>query len=170
MNRIRFSTPRPALRRVAVALSLLAAALLAPACSDENTPQAVPQITIDDLNPGSGAVSEGGDTVLFHYVGTIASTATLFESSYEVGIPLEVIAGAGATPQGSIVVNNRGGNGVVITGLRQGLVGVRQGMRRRISIPPQLAYGGCRAGETTPPNIPPCATLVFEIEVLRIRF
>jgi FKBP-type peptidyl-prolyl cis-trans isomerase len=170
VNRIRLSTLRPARRLRAAAFSLLAAALVATACSEENAPQAVPQITIDDISPGSGAVSEGGDTVLFHYVGTIAATATLFESSYEVGIPLEVIAGGGTSPQGSIIVNNRAGNGVVINGLRQGLVGVRQGMRRRITIPPQLAYGGCRAGETPPPNIPPCATLVFEIEVLRVRF
>jgi FKBP-type peptidyl-prolyl cis-trans isomerase len=57
------------------------------------------------------------------------------------------------------------GAGQVITGWDEGVKGMKVGGRRKLVLPPQLAYGEAGA----PPDIPPGATLVFDVEVLDVR-
>lgn len=164
------------LRPTPFRLILAAWALLSlSACSDD--PVAAPvveNITTSDIEAGTGASAEAGDTVLFNYVGSFPENGNIFESSYETGIPLDVIAGkSGTSSEGQIIVN-RVVTGAVIPGLSLGLVGTREGMLRRIDIPQSLAYGGCGGFRDVRPNsvrerIPPCAQLRFEVRILRIR-
>jgi peptidylprolyl isomerase len=143
------------------------------ACSDSGSvaPTANREIFIEDKVLGSGPQAEAGDTVLFHYVGFISATGQVFDNSYELGVPLEVIAGEkGIGKQGSIVKNNKE-SGSVVAGLSRGLVGVRLGGRRIISVPQELAYGGCNRAPAGIPELV-CASdyLEFEVTVLAIRF
>jgi peptidylprolyl isomerase len=85
-----------------------------------------------------------GDTLTVHYVGTFENGA-VFDSSYARGEPITFRLGTGA----------------VIQGWDQGLVGMRVGGKRRLIIPPELAYGSQGFG-TIPPNTP----LRFEVELL----
>jgi peptidylprolyl isomerase len=142
-------------------------------CGDDETtaPQPNRPIEVSEAVAGTGAQSEAGDTVLFHYVGFVSASGEVFDNSYERGVPLEVIAGErGTSTQGSIIRNNQA-NGSVITGLARGLVGVRVGGRRTVSVPRELAYGGCN---NAPQGIPElvCSSdyLEFEVTVLAIRF
>jgi len=107
-------------------------------------------LIITDLKLGSGLSAHPGDTLVVHYTGTLQSTGAKFDSSYDHG----------GTP-----FTFELGRGTVIKGWDQGLEGMRPGGKRRLVIPPELAYGA--AGR--PPTIPANATLVFEIELLSIR-
>ncbi len=164
------------LRQTSFRLILAAWALLGlSACSDNPVePPVVEFISTSDIEAGTGAAAEAGDTVLFNYVGSFPENGNIFESSYETGIPLDVIAGTvGTSNEGQLIFNNVN-TGSVITGLSQGLVGTRVGMLRRVDIPQSLAYGGCGGFRDTRPNsvrerIPPCAQLRFEVRILRIR-
>jgi peptidylprolyl isomerase len=143
------------------------------ACSDGGTvaPQANREILIEDKVQGTGSPTQAGDTVLFHYVGFISATGQVFDNSYERGLPLEVIAGEKGKDKQSAVIKNNRENGSVVTGLARGLVGVRIGGRRIISVPKELAYGGC---DNAPQNVPTLVCLAeyleFEVTVLSIRF
>jgi hypothetical protein len=100
-----------------------------------------------ELRVGTGAVAQNGQRVRVHYTGTFTNGST-FDSS--VG--------------GQPFVFTLGG-GQVIRGWDQGLAGMRVGGKRKLVIPPALAYGA--AG--VPPRIPPNSTLVFEVELLGIE-
>ncbi len=102
---------------------------------------------IEDLVVGSGPTAAVGDVVTVNYVGTLTN-GTKFDSSYDRGQPYVFRLGVGA----------------VIAGWDQGVPGMRVGGKRRLTIPPSLAYGS--AGY--PPAIPPNATLIFDIELLSI--
>jgi FKBP-type peptidyl-prolyl cis-trans isomerase FkpA len=106
------------------------------------------QLVVEDLRVGAGAEAKSGDTVRIHYVGTLLQDGTEFDSSRKSGKPFEFRLGAGT----------------VIKGFDRGVMGMKVGGLRRVTIPPELGYG--RRG--APPLIPPRATLVFEIELLEV--
>lgn len=114
---------------------------------------AAPEAKIDklekqDLSPGSGPPVKSGDKVKVHYTGTLLD-GTKFDSSLDRGDPFEFTVGAGS----------------VIKGWDEGVVGMKKGGKRKLTIPSDKAYG--KRG--SPPKIPPDAPLVFEIELLEIR-
>lgn len=103
---------------------------------------------VDILRPGSGEGAKAGNTVTVHYTGTL-ETGQKFDSSRDRGEPFSFKLGAGA----------------VIRGWDAGLVGIKVGEKRRLTVPPELGYGSRGAGAIIPPN----ATLIFEVEMLTIR-
>jgi FKBP-type peptidyl-prolyl cis-trans isomerase len=108
-----------------------------------------PQVTkAVDVKLGTGPAVKPGDEVVVHYVGTLVNGRE-FDSSKDRNQPFEFGVG----------------RGMVIKGWDIGLVGMRPGGVRRLSIPPHEAYGERGA----PPLIPPNSTLLFEIELLKIK-
>lgn len=106
-------------------------------------------LSIETLQEGTGErTTKKEDTVEVHYVGTL-SDGTKFDSSRDRGKPFSFTIGAGQ----------------VIRGWDEGLLGMKVGEKRKLTIPPDMGYGSRGAGETIPPN----ATLLFEIELLSIR-
>lgn len=100
-----------------------------------------------DVKVGSGALSvEKGDKVTVHYTGTLTN-GTKFDSSVDKGTPFTFTVGSG-----------------VIDGWSQGVIGMKEGGKRKLSIPPSLGYGSQDKGK-----IPPNSTLLFDIEVLKIE-
>ena len=146
----------------ALLVALCAVALTLPGCEEkvpEPTPEPKPAVSREpevpeppdlvkeDLAVGSGREAKDGDKVKVHYTGRLLKNNFMFDSS--VGKkPFDVTIGAGG----------------VIKGWDQGLVGMKVGGKRKLTIPSKLGYGD--AG--SPPKIPPKATLVFEIELLSI--
>jgi len=104
------------------------------------------QLLIEDLVVGTGPAVVVGDTVSVNYVGTFTD-GRQFDASADHGGPYTFRVGAGQ----------------VIAGWDQGVPGMQVGGRRRLTIPPSLAYGSQGRGV-----IPPNATLVFEIELVSI--
>ena len=102
----------------------------------------------EDLLVGSGDEAKAGKTVSVHYTGTLTD-GSKFDSSMDRGKPFEFQLGAGR----------------VIKGWDQGVVGMKVGGKRKLTIPSDLAYGS----RGFPPVIPPDSTLVFEIELLGVR-
>jgi FKBP-type peptidyl-prolyl cis-trans isomerase FkpA len=105
-------------------------------------------LKFEDTTVGSGAAAAPGQTVSVHYTGWLEN-GTKFDSSKDRDEPFEFKLGAGR----------------VIRGWDEGVAGMKVGGVRRLTIPPQLAYGDRGAGGV----IPPKATLVFEVELLAIR-
>ena len=101
-----------------------------------------------DLVKGTGASPRQGQNVTVHYIGKLAD-GTKFDSSYDRGEPSTF----------------RLASDSVIRGWIEGLMTMRVGGKRKLVIPPELGYGA--AGR--PPQVPPNATLVFEIELLRAQ-
>ena len=104
-------------------------------------------LSITELQIGDGAVASAGQTVIVNYRGTLENGKE-FDSSYGRG-PFSFPLGAGR----------------VIKGWDEGVAGMKVGGKRRLVIPPDLAYGTRGAGGVIPPN----ATLIFEVELLDIR-
>jgi FKBP-type peptidyl-prolyl cis-trans isomerase len=99
-----------------------------------------------DLKVGTGKEATATDLVRMHYKGTIAQTGVKFDSSYDRGEPLT------CTLKGLIV------------GWQQGIPGMKEGGRRRLVIPADLAYGA-----EARPGIPANSDLVFEVELLAVN-
>jgi peptidylprolyl isomerase len=164
---------RQAKSNVSLVCAVLAVQAALSACSNDEAvvPQADREIVVTEREAGTGAVAQAGDTVLFHYVGYVSPTDEVFDNSYERGLPLEVIAGEKGTDKQSAIIKNNLEEGSVVTGLARGLVGVRVGGRRIISIPQELAYGGCNnAPEGVPELVCRADYLEFEVRVLAIRY
>ena len=107
------------------------------------------ELLITDIIEGEGPEVESGDTVYVHYVGYSQSTNTQFDASWDRGREQYVVFPLG--------------QGTVIDGWEEGLLGMKVGGRRELVIPPDLAYGeGGAAGGTIAPD----ETLVFVVDLL----
>ncbi|MBD3175128.1 MAG: FKBP-type peptidyl-prolyl cis-trans isomerase [Armatimonadia bacterium] len=100
-----------------------------------------------DLDVGDGPEAKAGDTIHAHYVGTLASDGSKFDSSYDRGEPISFTLG----------------QGMVIKGWDEGLQGMKVGGKRKLVIPPDLGYGNRAIGP-----IPAGSTLIFEVELVGI--
>lgn len=104
------------------------------------------KLVVEDLIEGKGPAAKAGDQVRVNYVGVSFKSGKEFDSSFRAGQPFELELGAG----------------MVIPGWDRGLVGMKVGGRRKLTIPPDLAYGD----QGSPPAIGPNETLVFVIDLL----
>ena len=157
------------LRRSTGAVLIVAAmALLSAACSSSSKPTSVttggstetkPVVTVPsgpppttlqvkDLVVGTGAAAAAGQTLTVQYVGVAYSTKKQFDASWDRGQPFPFTLGQGQ----------------VIPGWDQGLVGMKVGGRRQLIIPPALGYGAQGSGSTIAPN----ETLIFVIDLLSV--
>lgn len=103
-------------------------------------------LKIEDLVVGTGKECPKGATVKVHYRGSLTN-GTEFDSSYARNEPIEFSLGR------------------VIRGWQEGVPGMKVGGKRKLTIAPDYAYGAAGA----PPDIPPNATLIFEIELLEVK-
>lgn len=101
-----------------------------------------------DLKVGTGTEAQNGTDVTVHYTGWLKN-GTKFDSSVDRGTPYVFPLGAGQ----------------VIAGWDEGVSGMRVGGKRKLVIPPDLAYGDNGSGNV----IPPGATLVFDVELLAVQ-
>ena len=106
------------------------------------------ELVIEDLEEGDGDEAASGDQVTVQYVGIDFDSGEEFDSSWERPEPFSFTLGGGE----------------VIPGWDQGVEGMKVGGRRRLVIPPDLAYGP----EGQPPDIGPNATLVFVIDLVSV--
>ncbi len=105
-------------------------------------------LIIEDITEGSGDEARAGQTVSVHYTGWLTD-GTKFDSSKDRNEPFEFALAARH----------------VIAGWDEGVQGMKPGGVRKLTIPPNLGYGARGAGGVIPPN----ATLVFEVALLKIR-
>ena len=107
------------------------------------------QLEIDDIEVGDGDEAVAGNIVEVHYVGVSWQTKQQFDASWDRGDTFNFNLGAGQ----------------VIKGWDQGVAGMKVGGRRRITIPPNLAYGKQGAGGVIGPD----ETLVFVVDLIGVR-
>ncbi len=108
-----------------------------------------------DVRVGTGADATAGRRVTVNYTGWIYDPAR----PENKGQQFDSSVGAGRQPFPFTL-----GTGAVIRGFDQGVTGMKVGGLRRVTIPPDLAYGSAGSGGVIPPN----ATLVFDIELLDV--
>ena len=107
------------------------------------------ELLIEDLKQGDGQEAGVGDTISAHYVGVAHSTGEEFDASWNRGAPLDFRLGVGQ----------------VIRGWDEGIVGMKVGGRRKLTIPAHLGYGDRGAGGA----IKPGETLIFVVDLLEVR-
>ena len=113
------------------------------------------ELVMTDVKTGTGPAIAAGQTAVVHYTGWLYSPAAKdhkgkkFDSSRDRNDPFSFHVGGGE----------------VIGGWDQGVVGMQVGGHRQLVIPPELGYGARGAGGVIPPN----ATLLFDIELLKIQ-
>lgn len=116
---------------------------------DPHMGDAPDDLIVEDITHGDGTEATVGSNVSVHYVGVAHSTGEEFDASYNRGNPLQFPLGTGR----------------VIAGWDQGVQGMKVGGRRRLVIPPHLAYGERGA----PGAIAPNETLIFVVDLLEVR-
>lgn len=138
------------MRAALVALALLAVA----GCKKEAKPlNPQPPFTMENgvqvhvLRPGDGDVANKGDKITIHFVGKLTDGG-VFDSSRARGEPMKFWVGEGQ----------------VVEGLDQALLGVKEGELRTVTVPAKLGYG-----MEAKPNIPANSTLIFEVELIDVR-
>ncbi len=104
-------------------------------------------VQIETLQTGTGTEAKNGNLVAVHYTGWLTD-GTKFDSSVDRGEPFAFVLGSGQ----------------VIRGWDEGVLGMRIGEKRKLTIPPELGYGASGVGP-----IPPNATLVFDVELLAVE-
>ena len=107
------------------------------------------ELSVTDEIVGDGPEAASGNTVTTHYVGVAYSTGEEFDASWNRGEPLSFRLGVGQ----------------VIAGWDQGIAGMKVGGRRRLVIPPNLAYGSRGAGSAIGPD----ETLIFVVDLVDAR-
>jgi len=107
----------------------------------------VDELQTIDLEEGTGATVQPGDTITAHYTGALCKNGIIFQSSHDFGDALTF------------------GLDQVIRGWTEGVPGMKIGGMRRLIIPSEMAYGSARAAS----NIPPNSDLVFDIELMAIK-
>ncbi|MBI4059130.1 FKBP-type peptidyl-prolyl cis-trans isomerase [Candidatus Microgenomates bacterium] len=105
-------------------------------------------LKIEEITVGTGEEAVSGKKVTVNYAGTLTD-GTKFDSSYDRGTPFSFNLGAGE----------------VIKGWDLGVAGMKVGGKRKLTIAPELGYGASGAGGVIPPN----ATLIFEVELLKVE-
>jgi FKBP-type peptidyl-prolyl cis-trans isomerase FkpA len=106
------------------------------------------QMQIEELTVGTGIEAQKGQMAVVHYTGWLTD-GTKFDSSKDRNDPFSFALGGGT----------------VIKGWDEGVVGMKIGGKRKLTIPPHMGYGARGAGGVIPPN----ATLVFEVELLDVK-
>lgn len=149
------TTPAPASETPAAPATPAASAPAAPAAmtaSDVVTTDSGLQYR--ELKVGTGESAGPGNMVSVHYTGWLqnadGSRGKKFDSSRDRGEPIEFPLGTGK----------------VIKGWDEGINGMKVGGRRRLVIPPAIAYGSRNVGNGT---IPPNSTLIFEVELVKVK-
>ena len=148
------------MKNLAVVVAITLASVAATACAQPGTPAAAPapavvtELVKKDTKVGEGKLAEKGKAVSVHYTGWLYDPAApeqkgkKFDSSLDRKVPFGFILGAGK----------------VIKGWEEGVVGMKEGGARTLIIPASRGYGDRGAGGV----IPPGATLLFEVELLKI--
>lgn len=113
--------------------------------NDENT-QNLPGLKIETLEEGTGEGVRAFDEVTVHYTGTLTN-GTVFDSSVTRGVPFTFVIGQGS----------------VIQGWEEGILGMKVGEKRRLTIAPEKAYGRAQGHELQN------ETLIFDVELLDIQ-
>lgn len=103
---------------------------------------------IEDVQEGTGKTAQKGKDITVHYTGYLTD-GTVFDSSVSRGQPLTITLGVGQ----------------VIRGWDEGFDGMKEGGKRKLTIPPEMGYGARAVGGVIPAN----STLVFEVELLRVH-
>lgn len=115
--------------------------------STSSSSRVINGVTIESVQPGSGQVAKSGQRVKVFYVGRLKSNNKVFDSSVKRPFAFRL------------------GRGEVIRGWDIGCLGMTIGEKRKLTIPPEKAYGKSGA----PPTIPPNATLVFDVTLVEIK-
>ena len=128
---------------------------LAPIIAEEPDGEVAPKVrkldsglVIEDLKVGEGEEAKDGHKLVVHYTGWLAD-GIKFDSSLDRKAPFEFTLG----------------KGMVIAGWEEGLAGMKVGGKRKLLIPPELAYGKRGAGEIIPPD----SSLIFDVELLEVK-
>lgn len=106
------------------------------------------ELKIEDLKVGTGKEAQAGTKVTVHYTGWLTNN-TKFDSSVDRGTPFSFQLGVGQ----------------VIKGWDEGVKGMKEGGKRKLTIPSAMAYGERGAGSVIPPN----STLIFDVELLKVE-
>lgn len=106
------------------------------------------ELIITDVEVGTGKTAVKGALLLVHYTGYL-SDGSKFDSSIDRGRPFQCVIGTGR----------------VIKGWDLGVIGMKEGGKRKLFVPSELAYGERQIGELIKPH----SDLTFEIELLEVR-